>query len=462
MTNKKNHEKTLSVLTLIVAVLTVLLSCESPSKQKLMPGVQIGFLLDNETTIANYFQKIVVTNGTVDVTDFPNVHENGVDVYIYQSDTIATITGGRTAPKYFNPPLAMPQWKIGDRITVVLVPKDKTDEHAYGYWDSTYNSKSLSIRQNSGYTQGKNTMSEKIRVWPEEGGSSEDFVLNYQRGFVTSFTVTAKQVVIDLNFALPDTITGENIRLKNSNGYVYIDKRNIPNSLFGSYIYLRKVNLSDNFKILRLPFDKIRFCETGKELKLDMTPRLGYRFADDANLYLDAERTTPATKDTSSSNDYSLNVTFTTPTESGAILRPTLSENAQVELPDFFGGKSFRTSYEGDVIELTINNNKTFSLTWGQHSFVGDYAMERDSYQNYNSQQYRNVIARLTSTTEITKNGTNIKPIWTLRYLDPELPNSSNEIKGYSINNGSYYYRWPETSDGYGIIVNLGNPITNP
>lgn len=179
MTNKKNHGKTLSVLTLIVVTLSILLLCGCPSESnELKPGVQIGFSLGNETTIANYFQKIVVTNGTVDVTDFPNVHENGVDVYIYQSDTIATITGGRATPKYFNPPLAMPQWKIGDRITVVLVPKDKTDEHAYGYWDSTYNSKSLSIRQNSGYTQGKNTMSEKIHVWSETDSSREDFVLN--------------------------------------------------------------------------------------------------------------------------------------------------------------------------------------------------------------------------------------------------------------------------------------------
>ena len=463
MTNKKNHEKTLSVLTLIVVTLSILLLCGCPSESnELKPGVQIGFLLDNETTIANYFQKIVVTNGTVDVTDFPNVHENGVDVYIYQSDTIASITGGRAAPKYFNPPLAMPQWKIGDRITVVLVPKDKTDEHAYGYWDSTYNSKSLSIRQNSGYTQGKNTMSEKIHVWSETDSSREDFFLNYQQGFVTTFTVTAKQVVIDLNFARPDTIEGEDIRLKNSNGYVYIDKRNIPNSLFGYYIYLRKVNSNDNFKIYRLPFEKISFCECNKELKLEMTPRLGYKFADNANLYLYENRTTPATKDTSSSNDYTLNVTFTTPNESGSILRPTLSENAQVELPDFFGGKSFRTIYEGDVIELTINNNKTFSLTWGQHSFVGDYAMERESYRDFDSNRYYHEASRLISTTEITKNGTNIKPNWTFEYYQPGYPNISDTITGYSISNGNYYYRWPETSDGYGIIVNLGNPITNP
>ena len=463
MTNKKNHEKNLSVLTLIVAVLTVLLSCESPSKQKLMPGVQIGFSLDNETTIANYFQKIVVTNGTVDVTDFPNVHENGVDVYIYQSDTIATITGGRAAPKYFNPPLAMPQWKIGDRITVVLVPKDKTDEHAYGYWDSTYNSKSLSIRQNSGYTQGKNTMSEKIHVWSETDSSREDFFLNYQQGFVTTFTVTAKQVLIDLNFARPDTIEGEDIRLKNSNGYVYIDKRNIPNRL-------QKVNSNDNFKIYRLPFEKISFCECGKELKLDMTPKAGFKFTETANLYLDAERTTPATKDASSSSS-ELKVTFTTPNESGSILRPTLSENAQEEIPDSFRGKTFtgtddKSSTGTGSVNLVMNNDKTFTLSWGGHDFVGNYVMEYDGYEHYGSDLYRNFAAELTSTTEILRNGERIKPIWRLAYLDPERPNISDDAKGYSISNGTYYYRWPETPQGYGLIVHLvdqnDSEATNP
>ena len=460
MTNKKNHEKTLSVLTLIVVTLSILLLCGCPSEpNELKPGVQIGFSLGNETTIANYFQKIVVTNGTVDVTDFPNVHENGVDVYIYQSDTIATITGGRAAPKYFNPPLAMPQWKIGDKITVVLVPKDKTDEHAYGYWDSTHNSKSLSIRQNSAYTQGKNTMSEKIRVWPEEGGSSEDFVLNYQQGFVTTFTVTAKQVVIDLNFARPDTIEGEDIRLKNSNGYVYIDKRNIPNSLFGYYIYLRKVNSNDNFKIYRLPFEKISFCECGKELKLDMKPKAGFKFTETAKLYLDAERTSPATKDASSSSS-ELKVTFTTPNESGSILRPTLSENAQEEIPDSFRGKTFtgtdnKSSTGTGPVNLVMNNDKTFTLSWGGHDFVGNYVMEYDGYEHYGSDLYRNFAAELTSTTEILRNGERIKPIWRLAYLDPERPNVSDDAKGYSISNGTYYYRWPITSQGSGLIVHL-------
>ncbi len=475
MTNKKNHGKNLSILTLIVVTLSNLLLCGCPSESDdLKPGVQIGFSLGNETTIANYFRKIVITDGESDVESFPNVYSSGSTVYVYDDSAIATITGGRATPKYFNPPLALRQWKIGDRITVVLVPKDGTNEHSYGYWDSTYNSKYLSIKQDSAYTQGRNSMQKRIRVWPEEGGSSEDFALNYKEGFVASFTVTANKVIIDLNFARPETIEGENIRLKNSNGYVYIDKSNIPNSLFGSYIYLRKVNSSDNFTIYRLPFNKISFCECNKELKLNMAPRLGYKFADEAKLFLDAGRTNQANKITTGENASSstqLNVTFTTPSTSGSMLCPTLSVSAQTEIPDFFIGKTFtgtddQTSTGSGSVSLVMNNNKTFTLTWGGHTFVGNYVMEYDYEEEYASQFYRKVAAHLTSTTEIEKDGSWIKPNWTLNYQDPNRPNSSADIQGYSIANSSYYYRWPETSNGGGIRVHLVDPddpeATNP
>ena len=116
-------------------------------------------------------------------------------------------------------------------------------------------------------------------------------------------------------------------------------------------------------------------------------------------------------------------------------------------------------------VSLVMNNNKTFTLSWGGHTFVGNYVMEYDYEEEYASQFYRKVAAHLTSTTEIEKDGRRIKPNWTLNYQDPNRP-ASPVIQGYSISNGNYYYRWPETSNGGGIRVHLVDPddpeATNP
>ncbi|MCR4940912.1 MAG: hypothetical protein K5930_12530 [Treponemataceae bacterium] len=447
--------KPLTLLQLAAAFLclTALSGCPSDAAPK-EPQIKVAIKLNDAATIGEYFEKIYISAGNPNYSDYPNILDTQKYIIIEKNDPITqSSASGAAEAKYFQPPEVW-KWTPGETLTLILCPKEtsSSQDYLYGYKNSNHDNKYVSIQQGTTTDNLKNTMTNKIRVWSVNGGRKSEVNLNYKEFFVIQFP--AKDTVIDLSHALPDAIQGSEIRLQDENGYFYMDTTLLSGENHISTLDYRKVTGINTDTSLSeacyLPKNKLSFCPKNLQIKFKV------RITDDWKTGSSSNPTTITAKnkddqdvngitqsDSPDSSDYG--ITFNAPATAGEIYK--FRVNNLEEITDTIADHTYTGTYTGNngdspaEVSLVMNQNKSFNLTWGSDTIVGTYTLNMVSGQT---------AATLTaSTKKINIAGEEVCPKWNLLALG----------SGWHFSNSNIGPRWPgDGSHSDSVQLSLQQP----